>query len=195
MNNAIKPNDLLSLEIYDKQRAAIRSDVMEYKKNRRLDLGDNLALYFESETTMRYQVQEILRAEKVFDEAGIIEELEAYNPLIPDGSNLKATMMVQYEDVEERQIMLTKLLDIENKVWLQVEGNEKVYAIADEDLPRSTDEKTSAVHFLRYEFDEQMMADAKNGMKLLAGVEHPEYEIDSQAIPENIRDSLVSDFR
>jgi hypothetical protein len=195
MNNAIKPNDLLSLEKYDKQREAIRSDVMEYKKNRRLDLGENLALYFESETTMRYQIQEILRAEKVFDEAGILEELEAYNPLIPDGSNLKATMMVQYEEVEERQIMLTRLLDIEHKVWLQVEGNEKVYAIADEDLQRSTDEKTSAVHFLRYEFSDQMIADAKKGKKLLAGVEHPAYEVEAQDLPGNIQESLVSDFK
>ncbi len=190
----LKPEDLLSLEAYDKQRTKMRSDVMAYKKNRRLDLGENLALYFENETTMRYQVQEILRAEKVFDEAGIMEELEAYNPLIPDGNNLKVTMMVQYEDVEERQIMLTKLLDIEYKIWLQIEDHAKVYAIADEDLARSTDEKTSAVHFLRYEFDDAMVADAKTGKKLLAGVEHSEYAVASTPMPQNIRDSLVSDF-
>lgn len=194
MNMHLKPEDLLSLEAYDKQRTKMRSDVMAYKKNRRLDLGENLALYFENETTMRYQVQEILRAEKVFDEAGIMEELEAYNPLIPDGNNLKVTMMVQYEDVEERQIMLTKLLDIEYKIWLQIEDHAKVYAIADEDLARSTDEKTSAVHFLRYEFDDAMVADAKTGKKLLAGVEHSEYAVASTPMPQNIRDSLVSDF-
>ena len=186
--------DLLSLEQYSTERDAFRSRLMEYKKNRRLPIGDHLSLYFEDRLTMQYQIQEVLRAEKVFEAEGIQEELDAYNPLIPDGSNWKVTLMVEYKDPEERAVALTQLIGIERKTWLQVVGFEKIYAIANEDLERETDTKTSAVHFLRYELSEEMITAAKQGSAINAGVEHENYRFEQVPIASNIRDSLCNDL-
>lgn len=186
--------DLLSLEQYSAERDAFRERVMAHKKNRRLPLGEHLSLYFEDRLTMQYQIQEVLRAEKVFEADGIEEELAAYNPLIPDGSNWKVTLMVEYKDAGERAKALTQLIGIERKTWLQVDGFEKVYAIANEDLERETDAKTSAVHFLRYELSDEMVASAKQGSAINAGVEHENYSHELNPIAENIRVSLVGDF-
>ena len=186
--------DLLSLEQYSAERDAFRERVMGHKKNRRLPLGEHLSLYFEDRLTMRYQIQEVLRAEKVFEAEGIQEELEAYNPLIPDGSNWKVTLMVEYKDPEERAKALTQLIGIERKTWLQVDGFEKIYAIANEDLERETDAKTSAVHFLRYELSDDMVAAAKQSASINAGVEHQNYRYKENPIAENIRVSLASDL-
>ena len=190
----LTPANLLSLEEYSKQRADIRSKIMAHKKNRQVQLGDHATLYFEDSLTMQYQVQEMLRIERIFEEEGINEELAAYNPLIPDGSNLKATFMVEYEDVEERKEALTRLIGIENKVWIQVAGYDKVYPIANEDLERTTEEKTSSVHFLRFEFTPEMIAAAKQGAGLAMGIEHENYYVEMNPVPANIRDALVADF-
>jgi hypothetical protein len=186
--------DLYSLEEYVEMRDDYRRKVMAHKKNRRLELGENLLLMFEDRLIMQYQVQEMLKAEKIFEAAGIEEELAAYNPLIPDGTNWKVTMLVQYTDVEERQHKLTQLIGIENSIWMQVEGHEKIYAIADEDLERDTEEKTSAVHFLRYELDDKMIAAAKSGAAISAGVEHENYQAVIDPIAAKVRDSLASDL-
>ena len=185
---------LLSLEQYSIERNAFRERVMAHKKNRRLPVGDHLSLYFEDEVTMQYQIQEILRAEKIFEANDIEEELAAYNPLIPDGSNLKVTLMVEYKDADERAIALSRLIGIERKTWIQVAGFDKVYAIANEDLERETEDKTSAVHFLRYEFDDGMIAATKEGAAINVGVEHENYQHELLPIPQNIRDSLQADF-
>lgn len=190
----LTPANLLSLEEYSKQRADFRSKVMAHKKNRQVHLGDHATLYFEDSLTMQYQVQEMLRIERIFEEEGINEELAAYNPLIPDGSNLKATFMVEYDDVEERKEALARLIGIENKVWIQVAGFDKVYPIANEDLERTTEEKTSSVHFLRFEFTPEMVAAAKQGADMAMGVEHENYYIEMNPVATNIRDSLVADF-
>ncbi len=186
--------DLYSLEEYVEMRDDYRRKVMAHKENRRLELGENLLLMFEDRLIMQYQVQEMLKAEKIFEAAGIEEELGAYNPLIPDGTNWKVTMLVQYTDVEERQHKLTQLIGIENSIWMQVEGHEKIYAIADEDLERDTEEKTSAVHFLRYELDDKMIAAAKSGAAISAGVEHENYQAVIDPIAAKVRDSLASDL-
>lgn len=185
---------LLSLEQYAEQRDAIRRDVMAHKKKRQVPIGDHLTLYFEDETTMRYQVQEMLRIEKIFEREGIEEELAAYNPLIPDGSNWKATVMIEYSDVEERRRRLGELKGIENTLHIQVEGFDPVYAIVNEDLERSTDEKTSSVHFARFEFTLEMIAAMKSGAKILAGVRHDAYPQGPTEITGAVRDSLVADF-
>jgi len=190
----LTPANLLSLEEYAKQRADFRSKVMAHKKNRQVHLGDHATLYFEDSLTMQYQVQEMLRIERIFEEEGINEELAAYNPLIPDGSNLKATFMVEYEDVEERKVALARLIGIENKVWIQVDGFDKVYPIANEDLERTTEEKTSSVHFLRFEFTPEMIAAAKQGADMAMGVEHENYYIEVNPVAANIRDALAADF-
>ncbi len=187
-------DNLLSLENYAKQRADFRSKVMAHKKNRQVHLGDHATLYFEDSLTMQYQVQEMLRIEKIFEEEGINEELAAYNPLIPDGKNLKATFMVEYDDVDERKEALARLIGIENKVWIQVEGYDKVYPVANEDLERTTEEKTSSVHFLRFEFSDDMIAATKQGAHLAMGVEHENYTTEINPLAGNIRDSLVADF-
>jgi len=186
-------NDLMSLEDYAIARDEFRNKVMTHKKDRRIELGPNLLLLFEDRLTMHYQLQEMLRAEKIFEADGIEEELATYNPLIPDGSNWKATMMIQYAEVSKRTIMLSKLIGIENKVWLQIENFDKIYAIADEDLERATDNKTSAVHFLRFELSPEMITAAKQGEKISAGVEHESYFI-TEAVVENVRLSLVADL-
>jgi hypothetical protein len=186
--------DLYSLEEYTEMRDAFRKKIIAHKENRRLELGDNILLLFEDKLIMQYQVQEMLKAEKIFDAAGIEEELNAYNPLIPDGANWKATMMIQYTDVDERQKMLAQLIGIEDLVWMQVASHEKVYAIADEDLERDTEEKTSAVHFLRFELDGDMIASLKTNAEISAGVEHKNYQKTISPIENNIRDSLVNDL-
>ena len=186
--------DLYSLEEYAEMRDDYRKKIMAHKKDRRLELGENVLMMFEDRLIMQYQVQEMLKAEKIFEAAGIEEELSAYNPLIPDGTNWKATMLIQYPDVEERQHKLTQLIGIENNIWMQVEGFDKVYAIADEDLERDTEEKTSAVHFMRYELDDEMIAAAKTGAAISAGVDHENYQAVVKPIATNIRDSLTSDL-
>ena len=186
--------DLYSLEEYSEIRDEFRARVMEHKKNRRLNLGDNLVLLFEDRLVMHYQVQEMLKAEKIFEADGIQEELDAYNPLIPDGTNWKATMMIQYADVAERQQMLAKLVGIENRVWLRIGNHDKVYPIADEDLERATDDKTSAVHFLRFELTPAMIADIHKGASISAGVDHENYSVTLDAIPDNVAKSLAEDL-
>ena len=186
--------DLYSLEEYVEMRDDYRKKIMAHKKNRRLEIGENVLMMFEDRLVMQYQVQEMLKAEKIFEAAGINEELDAYNPLIPDGSNWKATMLIQYPDVEERQYKLTKLIGIENTIWMQVEGFDKVFAIADEDLERDTEEKTSAVHFMRYELAEDMVKAVKAGADISAGVDHENYKAEINPVATNIRDSLASDL-
>ena len=192
--NKLSRKDLYSLEEYAEIRDEFRARVMEHKKNRRLDLGDNLVLFFEDRLVMQYQVQEMLKAEKIFEADGIQEELDAYNPLIPDGTNWKATMMIQYTDIAERQQMLAKLVGIENLVWLRVGDQDKVYPIADEDLERATHDKTSAVHFLRFELTPSMIAEIHKGATISAGVEHENYSITTDAIPDNVAESLAGDL-
>ncbi len=186
--------DLYSLEEYSAMRDDYRKKIIAHKENRRLELGENIMLSFEDRLIMQYQVQEMLKAEKIFEGEGIDEELSAYNPLIPDGTNWKATMLIQYPDVEERQKQLARLIGIENKIWMQVEGFDKVYAIADEDLERDNAEKTSAVHFMRYELEGAMIDAVKNGASISAGVEHENYQAVVMPIATNIRDSLASDL-
>jgi hypothetical protein len=190
----IQLDSLMTLEAYARNRREFRAKVMAHKKDRSVALGDHVTLVFEDELTIRYQVQEMLRIERIFEQAGIQGELEAYNPLIPDGRNFKATMMIEYPDVDERKHALARLKGVEDRVWVQVEGCEKVHAIADEDLDRSTEEKTSAVHFLRFELTDEMAASLKYGVGLGIGVDHPEYSAEIAALPSNIRNSLVNDL-
>ena len=184
---------LYSLEDYATIRDSFRAEVMAHKKLRHVQLGPNLRLLFEDRKTMQYQVQEMLRIEKIFEADGIQEELDAYNPLVPDGQNLKATLMVEFSDIEERKAALARLIGIERKTWLQVEGFDKVYPIANEDLDRETEEKTSSVHFTRFEFSPEMIAALKEGAALRAGVEHPEYQHELD-LDNTVRDTLVADF-
>jgi len=192
--NKLTHDDLMSLEQYAKQRANFRAKVLEHKKNRHIMLGEHATLYFEDRLTMQYQIQEMLRIEKIFEEEGINEELDAYNPLVPDGKNLKATFMIEYADENERRDALAKMIGIEDKVWVQVEGHDKSYAIADEDLERDTEEKTSSVHFMRFEFDDAMIASAKSGAKIAMGIEHDAYAKELSPIADKSRASLVADF-
>ncbi len=187
-------DDLYSLENYAAVRDEFRGEVLLHKRNRRLALGTNAALYFEDRMTMQYQVQEMLRIERIFEADGINEELEAYNPLIPDGSNWKATFMVEFPDVEERRAMLGQLVGIENRVFVQVGDLEKSYAIADEDLERSDEKKTSAVHFLRFELSDEMVAALKEGAPLAAGIDHDNYQVEISPVADNIRNSLLGDL-
>jgi len=185
--------DLYTLESYAKLREDFRARVMEHKQHRRVLLGDHLLLLFEDRLTVQYQIQEMLRVERIFEEAGIVEELESYNPLIPDGSNWKATMMLQFTDPAERHVALERLLGIEDRVWVRVDGHAEVFAIADEDLERATDTKTSAVHFLRFELAPPMCAALRDGASLRVGVSHAEYAADHE-VPEGMRESLVADL-
>jgi len=193
-NNQLAREDLLSLEEYSNQRQDFRAKVMEHKKNRQVLIGEHVALYFEDRLTMQYQIQEMLRIERIFESEPIQEELDAYNPLIPSGSDLKATMMIEYADEEERREALIRLKDVEDTVWVQVKGFERVYAVADEDLERSNDEKTSAVHFMRFTLEAEMVAAAKQGADLSLGVAHAAYPLSVEPLPNNIRDSLCADF-
>jgi len=190
----ITRESLLTLEAYAKARGAFRAQVLAHKKQRTVHLGAHLTLLFEDELTVRYQIQEMLRIEKTFEEEGIRDELDAYNPLVPDGSNFKATMLIEYEDPDERKAALARLIGIEDRVWVQVEGCAKVCAIADEDLSRETDEKTSAVHFLRFELTREMIAALKYGVGLAIGVDHPEYRAAIPVVPGETRAALVADL-
>jgi len=192
---ALRRESLLTLEAYAKARPEFRAKVLAHKRDRIVELGGHVALLFEDELTVRYQVQEMLRIEKTFEEAGIQDELEAYNPLIPDGTNLKATMQIEYEDVEERRTALARLVGIEDRTWVRAAGHAKVYAIADEDLPRENDVKTSAVHFLRFEFAPEMIAALKAGAALGVGIDHPNCTVEIAAVPAATRDALVADLR
>jgi len=186
--------DLWSLEEYSERRVQFRNEVMAHKKNRQVALGDHARLYFEDPTTIRYQVQEMLRIEKIFEAAAIQEELDAYNPLIGDGSNWKATFMLEYADPDERAVALTRLLGIEDKVWVQVGDADKVYAIADEDMDRENDVKTSAVHFMRFELSVNMVAELKTGAQLQMGVDHANYPMSAVTVKPEVSQSLASDL-
>ena len=190
----LQRSDLFSLEKYAEVRDDFRQKVIAHKKNRRVPLGPMAALYFEDRLTMQYQVQEMLRIERIFEAAGIQEELDAYNPLIPDGSNWKATFMVEVADEDERRRRLAELVGIEDKVWVRVEGFDPVFAIADEDLERDTEDKTSSVHFMRFELTPEMVAAARGGAALAAGVAHENYSHQLDPLPENIRAALVADL-
>ncbi|MBT8048397.1 MAG: DUF3501 family protein [Xanthomonadales bacterium] len=185
--------DLMSLENYSEQRSEFRTRVLEHKKHRRVDVGPNLTLYFEDRLTIQYQVQEMLRIEKIFESAGIEEELSAYNPLIPDGSNLKCTAMLEFADVDVRRDRLAQLVGIEHLVWLQVEGHDKVFAISNEDLERSTDEKTSAVHFMRFELTDPMKQSLRSGAGLFFGSEHAGYPYTTE-VPTATQNALLNDL-
>jgi hypothetical protein len=189
----LKREDLLSLEQYSEQRSAFRARVLEHKKNRRVNVGPNLSLYFEDRLTIQYQVQEMLRIEKIFEASGIEDELNAYNPLIPDGSNLKCTAMLEFGDVDVRRERLAQLVGIEHLVWLQVEGQLKVLAISNEDLERSTDEKTSAVHFMRFELTREMIAALRGGARLTFGTDHAGYSHTVEVSTET-REALLQDL-
>jgi hypothetical protein len=189
----IAPGSLLSLEAYARERNSYRSRVIAHKKLRTVHAGDHVTLVFEDEQTIRYQVQEMLRIERIFEEDGIRGELEAYNPLIPDGGNWKATMLIEYPEADERRRRLSELKGIEDRTWVQVDGCERVWAIADEDLERANEEKTSAVHFLRFELDENMRHALKQGAGLSAGVDHPNYRA-CVAVAPAVRDCLVNDL-
>jgi uncharacterized protein DUF3501 len=190
----IARDSLLTLEAYAKQRQDFRARVLAHKKPRSVHLGEHVTLLFEDELTMRYQIQEMLHWEKIFEEAGIQGELDAYNPLIPDGRNWKATLQVEYEDVEERKRELGRLKGIEDRVWVQVEGQARVYAIADEDLEREDDQKTSSVHFLRFELTSRMIAALKAGAALAVGVDHPAYAATLHPVADATRNALLADL-
>ncbi len=191
----IDPDTLMTLEAYAKARKDFRARVLAHKKDRTVALGEHLTLIFEDELTIRYQVQEMLRVERIFEEEGIRDELAAYDPLIPDGSNWKATMLIEYPDVAERQAQLAVLRGIEDKVWIEVAGHARVYAIADEDMDRSNDEKTSAVHFLRFELTPPMIAAMRADSDLTIGVAHPAYTAQIDRVPPAVKSSLAGDLR
>jgi hypothetical protein len=193
MTAGLKRSDLMSLEQYSQQRQEFRSKVIAHKKYRRVGIGPHLFLYFEDRLTIQYQVQEMLRIEKIFESAGIEEELEAYNPLIPDGHNLKATAMLEYQDVDERKRQLALLRGIEDLVWIQVEGFDPVSAISNEDLERSNAEKTSAVHFMRFELNPDMIAALRGGATLKMGSNHESYR-HSTVIEPQVREALLADL-
>lgn len=194
MSSKLTRNDLMSLEDYALARDDFRTEVMTHKKNRQVKLGENATLYFEDRLTMRYQIQEMLRIEKIFEADAIKEELDAYNPLIPDGDNFKATFMIEYAEVEGRKEALARLVGIEDKVWVSAEGCEKVYAIADEDMDRETEEKTSAVHFMRFQLTPEVIAAISNGAMIAMGIDHENYFVELKAIPATTRESLASDL-
>ena len=194
MPSRIARDSLLTLEAYARERQAFRAKVIAHKKNRTVRLGSHITLIFEDELTIRYQIQEMLRIEKTFDERGIQDELDAYVPLVPDGTNLKATMMIEYEDPEIRRIELARLKGVESRVYIEVDLSSKVYAIADEDLPRENDEKTSSVHFLRFEFDPAMIHDFKQGSAVALGVDHPNYSVRVDEVAPEVQASLAKDF-
>ena len=190
----IARDTLMTLEAYAKARVDFRARVIAHKQARTVALGAHVTLIFEDELTMRYQIQEMLRVEKIFEERGIQDELDAYNPMIPDGGNWKVTLMIEYPDVEERQRMLGKLVGVEDRVWARVAGFAPVYAIADEDLERSTDDKTAAVHFLRFEIDGRMQQALQSGAALAMGIDHPVYRASVDPVASEVQRSLQQDF-
>lgn len=187
-------DSLLTLEAYHKARPEMRQRAIEIRRTRKVLLGDHLSLQFENEFLMRYQIQEMLRVEKIFDEAGIQSELEAYAPMVPDGSNFKVTMMIEYPDETARHAALRRLVGIEHQVFLQVEGQSRVYAIADEDLERSTATKTAAVHFLRFELTPDMKAALRGGAQMMVGCDHKEYSVHQSTLPQATLASLLTDL-
>ncbi len=186
--------DLFTLEKYAEIRKTFRARIIEHKKHRRVPLGEHAALYFEDRLTMQYQIQEMLRIEKIIEAAGIEEELDVYNPLIPDGSNWKATFMVEYADEAERRAALARLVGIERDIWMRVDGFDPVFPIANEDLDRSTADKTASVHFMRFELTPDMVAAVKNGADISAGVAHVRYQATLSPLPRATRDSLAADL-
>jgi hypothetical protein len=194
MPGRIARDSLLTLEAYARERHDFRARVIAHKKNRTVRLGEHVMLIFEDELTIRYQIQEMLRIEKTFEESGIQDELDAYVPLIPDGTNLKATMMIEYEDPVLRKIELARLRGIENRVYIEVDGYSPVYAVADEDLPRENEEKTSSVHFLRFEFEPAVIRAFQQGAAVALGVDHPNYAVRLDEIAPEVQASLARDF-
>ena len=194
MTGTITPDSLMTLEAYSKWRKDHKADVLSHRKLRSLHLGDHITLQFESETTIRYQIQEMLRIEKIFEEDGIAQEVEAYAPLVPEGSNWKATMLIEYPDVNERKRELARLIGVEDRMFVEVEGHGRVYAIADEDLDRETEEKTSAVHFVRFEFPPAAAAAVKAGASVKLGCDHKNYPAHITIAPEALA-SLAGDLK
>ncbi len=190
----ISRDSLMSLEVYAKKRPVFRKEVIEHKKHRTVHLGNHMTLLFEDEMTLRYQVQEMLRIEKIFEEDGIQSELDAYNPLCPDGSNFKATMLIEYSNIAERKMALAKLIGVEDRLFIQVEGQSRVYAIADEDLERENDEKTSAVHFVRFELTPEMKQALKGGAQMMVGCDHPNYPVHLEELPQETLAALLKDL-
>ena len=190
----ISPESLMTLEAYAKARKEFRAKVIAHKKNRTIHLGDHVTLVFEDELTIRYQIQEMLRIEKIFEEQGIRDEIDAYNPLVPDGQNWKATMLIEYEDERERKGALAKLKGVEDATWVRVEGCAPVYAIADEDLERENETKTSSVHFLRFELTREMIESLKYGVGLAMGIDHPHYIAKVDPLPAGQRAALLRDL-
>ena len=195
MSGPIQRSELMGLEQYAGQREAFRARVMAHKTHRRVAVGEHVTLLFEDRLTILYQVQEMLRVERIFEPAAIEEELATYNPLIPGGSNLKATMLIEFEQAEVRRAELARLVGIENAVWMQVGGHQRCTAIADEDLDRSDADKTSAVHFLRFEFPQAAVADLRGGAALGIGVDHPRYNHRIEPLPDSVRLTLLKDFQ
>jgi hypothetical protein len=190
----IRKESLLTLEAYAKVRPQMRADVIAHKKRRLVQLGEHVSLLFEDETTLRYQVQEMLRIEKIFEEEGIQGEIDVYNALVPDGSNFKATMLIEYKNEVERRAALAKLIGIEDRIFVQVEGQERVYAIADEDLDREDADKTSAVHFVRFELAPPMKAALKHGAQMMVGCDHPNYPMHVGELAQETLAALVADL-
>ena len=189
----LTPSDLMSLEKYARERSGFRARVMAHKQQRQVPVGPHCRWIFEDRLTVQYQVQEMLRAERIFEPEGIAEELESYNPLIPDGSNWKATLMIEFPDPDERRMQLARLKGIEDRCWIKVAGCEPVFAVADEDLERENEDKTSSVHFLRFELDAAMRAKLEQGARLELGIDHPEYR-HAVTVPDEVRQSLIDDF-
>lgn len=194
LTGKITAGSLMSLEAYSKWRKAHKAEVMAHRQLRSVQLGEHINLQFESETTIRYQIQEMLRIEKVFEEEGIAQEIEAYAPLVPDGSNWKATMLIEYPDINERKRELARLIGVEDRLFVEVEGHDRVYAIADEDMDRENDEKTSAVHFVRFELDAAMRASVQAGAGVKLGCDHTHYPAHTQVTPETLA-ALAADLR
>jgi uncharacterized protein DUF3501 len=192
--NKLSPGDLMSLEQYARERPAFRARVLQHKAERQLAVGPNATWCFEDRLTVQYQVQEMLRTERIFEPQGIAEELGAYNPLIPDGSNWKVTLLIEFTQPEERARALARLQGIEDRCWVQVGGDERVFAIADEDLERSNEHKTSAVHFLRFELAAPMIARLRAGAHLAFGIDHQHYRYDARDVPASVRQALLADF-
>jgi len=190
----LNESDLLSLERYSRERNEFRARVIAHKRNRQVAIGPNTMWLFEDRLTVQYQVQEMLRTERIFEAEGIAEELAAYNPLIPDGRNWKATLLIEYPDEEVRRVQLERLKGIEDRCYVQIEGFDRLYAIADEDLERENDVKTSAVHFLRFELGDEMAEALKSGAALSAGIDHPAYQHVLESVPVNLRASLIADL-
>ena len=185
--------DLFSLEEYAEKRSAIRSDTIQIKKLREVNLGEHVRMLFENKKTVQFQIQEMLRIEKIFEAEGIQEELDVYNSLVPEGSNLKATMMIEYTNVEERTVALSKLIGVERSIYFQVGNHDKVFAICNEDMDRETEVKTSAVHFMRFEFDQVMVKEFGSGVPVTVGVSHPHYDYEIILNSES-QDALSQDF-